>query len=102
MGGEEEAMEKKEGADTGGGLMFLDEMSTDMTPADHRLILRSFTRRLKRERARNAYLHYLIGEKNFHLKRLHKIVNEQRKWQRKAVHELGLTPPLYARPRLQK
>ena len=60
-------------------MMFLDDMSTDLEPASAELILRSFIRRLKRERARNEHLHYLLRDRNFHLKRLHNVVIKLRK-----------------------
>jgi len=59
--------------------MFLDEMSTDLEPADYRLVARSLSRRLKREQVRNTHLHQLLRERNNHLKRLHKIVIKLRK-----------------------
>ncbi len=59
--------------------MFLDDMSTDIEPASAEVVLRSFTRRLKRERIRNAHLHQLLIERNFHLKRLHGVVLKLRK-----------------------
>ncbi len=63
--------------------MFLDKMSTDLEPADYRLVARSLVRRLKRERARNAHLHQLLRERNNHLKRLHGIVVKLRKGEEK-------------------
>jgi len=59
--------------------MFLDEMSTDLEPADYRLVARSLSRKLKREKVRNEHLHQLLKERNAHLKRLHKIVTNLRK-----------------------
>ena len=60
-------------------VMFLDEMSTDLEPADYRLVARSLSRRLKREKVRNEHLHQLLRDRNAHLQRLHKIVVRLRK-----------------------
>ncbi len=59
--------------------MFLDDMTTDIEPASDTLVLRSLTRRLKRERKRNEHLYYLLKDRNFHLKRLHNVVVKLRK-----------------------
>ncbi len=59
--------------------MFLDNMTTDREPAEYRLVARSLARKLKRERVRNAHLHQLLRERNFHLKRLHGVVVKLRK-----------------------
>jgi len=61
--------------------MFLDNMTTDEEPADYRVVARSLARKLKRERVRNAHLHQLLRERNFHLKRLHGVVLKLRKLQ---------------------
>jgi len=61
--------------------MFLDNMTTDEKPAEYRLVARSLARKLKRERVRNAHLHQLLRERNFHLKRLHGVVVKLRKTQ---------------------
>ncbi len=61
--------------------MFLDNMTTDQEPAEYRLVARSLARKLKRERVRNAHLHQLLRERNFHLKRLHGVVLKLRKTQ---------------------
>ena len=59
--------------------MFLDNMTTDEKPANYRVVARSLARKLKRERIRNAHLHQLLRERNFHLKRLHNVVIKLRK-----------------------